>query len=223
MKKLLLLTFLITSLWLNTHAQENTISTFTVSDVKATRAIKFNNRQLSIGGAVLSAAAEDKGNYTLTVTLKGKTVLTKQHIKGVSKVLYQNGYLLFSVFSYLTPKGGENEGYGYVINTKDASVKSYPKRLHKTCNPVILNGEVYFVDGLSMVKTDLELHQKDNISIVYITKEKNMHFLATYMVFDLAQTSGNNLLVNFAPKNDVSLAKVFAGTIGKATTIIMLK
>jgi hypothetical protein len=131
---------------------------FNQSSYGGLKTLSFNdNNVLNIAskGIVLTVKEESENTYTLLVRVKGKLILSKKHIKGISKALLDNEYLSFSVFTYVD-EDGNNEGNGTIIKLSDNSIKSFPKLLKNTCNHLIMDGNIYFVDGLSLIKTDMD-------------------------------------------------------------------
>ena len=128
-----------------------------------------DNNTISINSKSVKLVVKDEAeeSFTLSVKVKNKTIFIKKHLKGISQVLSQDNYLMFSIFTY-ADEDGNNEGYGYIIDITNNSVRMFSKKLVNTCIPKIIGNDVYFISGLNLLRTDLDLHVKNNYKGIYI-------------------------------------------------------
>ncbi|WP_342648639.1 hypothetical protein [Mucilaginibacter sp. CSA2-8R] len=202
------------------------ISVFTVIRSAEVKPLSFNvDNTLLIAskGVKLTAKEDSEETYTLLVSIKGKLILTKKNIRGISKVFYDNDALLFSIFTYVD-EDGNNEGNGYFINLKNQSVKIFNKKLKNTCNPLVLNESIYLVDGLNIVKTDLNFKVRNNLKVEYRTHSgaERYGYLDTYLINRLSKHSDGKLIIDFSPNKASAKIKSYGGTVNKASTVILL-
>ncbi len=198
----------------------DTTSIFTVTSIKKDKLLSFddNNTLVIKSQGIKMICKEAPGdNYNLSVSIKNKLILSKKGIKGITKVLCENGYLMFSIFTY-TDEDGNNEGYGYVININNGLVKIYPQKLKNTCNPVILNNVVYLLSDGYLIKTNMEMHLSNTISISY--KSKPVSFLDSYMISGIIPVSKSLLMIEFMPDKSIEGRKSYSGIVGDFTKMI---
>jgi len=199
-------------------------NTTTSSAIKVFNFDDNNTLDITSKQIKLIAKEESEDSYTLLVKIKGKLILSKKHIKGVSKVFLDNDYLAFSIFTY-TDEDGNNQGNGYILNLNDNSVKSFSRQLENTCNPVIINNYVYFIDGLNLIKTDLSFKSQRNSKIIYLgqRKKKNFAYLDTYMICSLSKQDNTKLVIDFAPNKSTGKCKSYRGDVSVSSKVILLK
>jgi len=202
-------------------------STFDITNNSGVKVFDFDdNNTLNISSKQIKLIAkeESEGSYTLSVRIKGKLILSKKHIKGISKVFLDKDYLLFSIFTY-TDEDGNNQGNGYLLNLNDNSIKFFPKQLENTCNPVIINNSVYFIDGLSLIKTDLNFKSQKSFKIEYLSqgKKKNFAYLDTYVICRLSKQDSMKLVIDFSPYKSMDKCKSYCGNIDASSKVILLK
>jgi hypothetical protein len=183
-----------------------------------------NTLNITSKGIKLLVKEESEDSYTLLVKIKGKLILSKKHIKGISKVLLDKDYLLFSIFTYVD-EDGNNEGNGYLLNLNNNSVKTFSKQLKNTCNPLIMNGYAYFIDGLNLLKTNLNFKIQNRFRILYLSKskEKNFAYLDKYLICSLSKQGNAKLIIDFAPDKSLDKCKSYCGNVDAFSKVILLK
>jgi len=199
----------------------DTTSVFKATGLKKDKLLSFDdNNTLTIKNPDIRMACKEApgGKYNLSVTVKNKLIFTKNGIKGITKVLCQDGYLMFSLFTY-SDEDGNNEGYGYVINTNNGSVKTFSQKLKNTCNPVVFNNGIYFVNNLTLLKTDMNM--KLNSMIVISYKSNNKRFTDTYAISGITSIS-NSLVIDFTSDRFKVKSKLYSGEVGSFTKFITL-
>ena len=166
---------------------------------------------------------ETEDNYTITLYLKGRIILSKKNIKGISKVFYDQDFLGFSIFTY-TDEDDNNQGLGYVVNLKNGRINHLSKKLSKTCNPVLIGNNIFFVDDLSLIKTDLNLKIINVLGIKYRNKNKEIELnsLDTYGIFSLSTLRSEYLLINYSPDKFHSNSNFYSGKIENSSRFIIL-
>jgi hypothetical protein len=200
---------------------------FNVTNSTGIKVFSFSdNNTLDIAskGIKLIVKEESEDTYTLLVNIKGKLILSKKHIKGISKVLLDKEYLLFSIFTYVD-EDGNNEGNGYIINLNNKSVKTFAKQLKNTCNPLIMSNCAYFIDGLNLIKTDLDFKVQSNSKIEYLSKgkKKSYTYLDKYLISRLSRQDSTKLIIDFSPDKSSGKYKSYCGSIDATTKVILLK
>ncbi|RKR84485.1 hypothetical protein BDD43_4724 [Mucilaginibacter gracilis] len=202
-------------------------STFNLTNYGGTKVLDFDdNNTINIisKGIKLIVKEESEDSYTLLVNIKGKLILSKKHIKGISKVFIDKDYLLFSIFTYVD-EDGNNEGNGYILNLNNNSVKAFSRQLKNTCNPLIMNSYVYFIDGLSLIKTDLDFKSQKSFRITYLStsKKKSLTYLDKYLICRLSKQDSTKLVIDFAPDKSLSKCKSYCGNVDASSKVILLK
>jgi hypothetical protein len=130
---------------------------------------------------------------------------------------------MFSLWTY-SDEDGNNNGYGYIINLNNNIVKIFSKKLVNTCNPAFINNNFYFIDGLSLIKTDLDLNIKNNFKIVYKSKNKqDLTYLDTYLISGILKKDSSRLIINFSPERSYSKFKEYCGNIDVSSKVLLLK
>jgi len=202
-------------------------STFNLTNSSGIKVFDFddnNTLNISSKGIKLIVKEESEDSYTLLVNIKGKLILWKKHIKGISKVFLDKDYLLFSIFTYVD-EDGNNEGNGYMLNLNNNSVKAFARQLKNTCNPLIMNNHVYFIDGLSLIKTDLDFKNQSIFKITYSSKskKKSLTYLDKYLICRLSKQGNTKLVIDFAPDKSLDKCKSYCGDIDASSEVILLK
>ena len=200
---------------------------FNLTNSNGVKVFNFSNDNIlniSSYGIKLIVKEESQDSYTLLVKIKNKLILSKKHIKGISKVYLDKNYLMFSIFTYVD-EDGNNEGYGYFINLKNNLVKTFSKQLKNTCNPMIINKDVYFIDGLSLIMTDLDFKIKSDLKIVYSCKGKKNDFayIDTYLICRLSKQDNTKLIIDFSPGKSLGKCKSYSGSLNVSSKVILLK
>ena len=202
-------------------------STFNLTNFSGIKVLDFddnNTLNITSKGIKLIVKEESEDSYTLLVTIKGKLILSKKHIKGISKVFFDKDYLLFSIFTYVD-EDGNNEGNGYILNLNNNSVKAFAKQLKNTCNPLIMSNYAYFIDGLSLIKTDLDFKSQSSFRITYLSKakKKNLTYLDKYLICSLSKQDSTKLVIDFAPDKSLSKCRSYCGNVDASSKVILLK
>ena len=199
-------------------------SVFNLIKYNDSNLLTFNDKNiinLNSRGIKLIIKDESEDQFTLSMKVRNKTILTKKHIKGISKVLIEGDLLMFSLWNY-TDEDGNNKGYGYVVDLHNNLVKRFSKELSNTCNPVFLNNNFYFLNGLTLIKTDSDFNITNNLKIVYLRKNKNkFEYLDTYLISGLLKSDNNAVIINFSPKKSLK-DKSYRGTITPSCKVILL-
>ncbi len=202
-------------------------STFNLTNFSGIKVLDFddnNTLNITSKGIKLIVKEESEDSYTLLVNIKGKLILSKKHIKGISKVFLDKDYLLFSIFTYVD-EDGNNEGNGYILNLNNNSVKTFSKQLKNTCNPLIMNNYAYFIDGLSLIKTDLDFKSQSSFRITYLSKgkKKNFTYLDKYLICRLSKQDSTKLVIDFAPDKSLGKCRSYCGNVDASSKVILLK
>ncbi len=177
-----------------------------------------NTLNLAQGSIKMVRTLTPDGNYSLSITKKGKLIFIKDHIKGFTKILFENGYIMFSVLTKMD-KDGSNEGYGYVVNTKDNTAQSFPQKLHNTCNPAMVKETIYFVNNLTIIKTDQYMRVKGDIAVGYAGRDsKPSNVNAILSLSD----AFNELQIDFTPNRPTTKSKTYMGMLTDVMDAVML-
>lgn len=203
----------------------NDTTTFSLTNVNGIKILGFDNNNILYIGSKdikLTVKEESEDSYTLIVRIKSKLVFTKKHIKGISKVFCDKDYLLFSIFTY-TDEDGNNEGNGYVINLNNNSVKALSIKLSNTCNPIIIDKYAYFIDGLSLIRTNLDFKSQEIYKFIYSSKKNVFTYLDMYSIRGLSTQDNKKLIISFSPDKFVGKFKSYCGNVNGSSKFIQLK
>ena len=200
---------------------------FSLSKSEGIKVYNFNdNNTLTINsyGLKLIVKEESQDSYTLLVMRNNKLILSKKQIKGISKVFIGENHLLFSIFTY-ADEDGNNEGFGYTIDLNNNKVKVFSKHLKNTCNPIMMNNNFYFIDGLNFIKTDLDFKIKNNLKIVYFNKNKKKDFtyLDSYLISRLSKQDYTKLIIDFSPNKSKEKCNPYCGNVDSSSKVLLLK
>jgi hypothetical protein len=199
-------------------------TTFYVTRSSGIKTLSFNDHNtLNIApkGVSLAVKEESEDLYALSVKLKGKQILFKQHLKGISKVLIDDEYLSFSTYSYVD-EDGNNEGNGYIIDLKHNLVMVFRRKLKNTSNPLVLNNNFYFLDGLNLIETGLDLKIHRYLKIEYLSKNKSYSYLDKYAISRLSQQDNGQLIIDFSEDRFVSKHRSYSGVVDIKSKVISL-
>ncbi|EHQ29895.1 hypothetical protein [Mucilaginibacter paludis] len=174
-------------------------------------------------GLTLKVTARGEDTYQLKITQGGKLIFKRDSIVNISKVLLSHDQLFFSLFTFFD-EDGFNRGNGYIINLKNNSVLQYPAELANTCNPIAYNGNYYFVNELSLIRTTANLQPIDTIGISYRDATNNAEYLDTYAIQGLAPAANqrDGFQIIFTPNKTSGQPKAYTGQISQKTTAIVL-
>jgi hypothetical protein len=177
-----------------------------------------NTLNFAQGTIKMTRAQQPDGTYKLTVTKKGKLIFIKDQVKAFTKVVFEEKYLMFSVLTSLN-KDGANEGFGYLVNTRDNTTESYPRKLKNTCNPALVKGTVFFVDNLNLIKTDVNLQPKGELLVGYAGRDARPTNINAILGLSSIH---NQLLVDFTPNRSKTKSKTYTGILNDMMDAVML-
>src|SRR5690606_10275578 len=129
--------------------------------------LALNNGQIIIS---LKEGLSD-GIYDLSVMISDSLVFNRTGIEGISKIFFDNEWLLFTIYTFFS-EDGTNTGEAVLLNRNKLNPLQLLKRsLTKTCNPVFYLGKFYFIDELSIIETDVKLANPRTLPLVFYTEE----------------------------------------------------
>ena len=206
------------------HNNQGTTN-FYITRFSGIRLQTFNeNNVLEIRSKKVKLIMKEKAenSYTLSIISNGKKTLLSEHLQGISKILVDQDYLLFVAYTYFD-EDGNNEGNAYIVNLQNNLVGVFPKKLKNTCNPVIINNDVYFVHSLSLIKTALDLKIKNSFKIEYLSKNRSFDYLDTYQIKSLSRQLNGELVIDFSSNKFASKSNFYSGTLDNKSKLIVLK
>jgi len=198
---------------------------FTRSNVSGVKVLNFDDNNMinfSEKKLKMTVKEENDDKYMLFIELNNKIIMTKKHIASISKVWINQNYLAFSIFTY-SDEDGNNEGQGYVIDLANGDIVTLPKKLKNTCNPIVSNSCIYFVNELSLIKTDMKCNILNTIYLAYINRIKpNYNYLDNYNICKIS-ISKAKLIIFFSPNKSKIQCQSYCGNINDLSKIIVMK
>lgn len=179
---------------------------------------------VSINDRSIEISLRTTGNgYDLFVTKSGKLILDMGNISGVSKIYHRENVLLLTVYDFIS-EDGANEGRAVIIDLgKEISVV-FERVLQNTCNPVLIDGKLYLVDGLDILETDLDFNVRRKWSMKYISEENELSYLDTYMICGLSLNLENNhLAIGFTPAKSLDPCVYYTGEMILGSNVVVFK
>ncbi len=154
-----------------------------------------------------------EGTYDMEVRSSGQILFARLGIHGVSKVFHDRGLLMLTIYDFFS-EDGANEGVPVIIRLgKDQYVRLLDSTFRNTCNPVHLKDRFYFVNGLSLVETDMDFNRLHTYPIVYRSKEET--YLDTYLICGLSvNESKDSLCIAFTPAKSTAGCAFYGGKLG---------
>lgn len=209
-----------------TRAAETKSDTATfLSGKDAISLLSFDdNGLLKIDQENISLNLIDVSNgYDLSVIRSDKTIFSKNQVQGVSKVLYDEDRLLFTLYTSFS-EDGSNEGQAVIIDVKKGTVKIFDNTLRNTCNPAIVDRKLYLINDLNLIEADLNFNIKRTVPISYFSSDDPYSYLDTYLICGLSLNKDKNLLsVEFTPVKSDNTCKFYSGIIEGKDNAILLK
>ncbi|WP_437922101.1 hypothetical protein [Sphingobacterium sp. LRF_L2] len=182
--------------------------------------IKINQKNISLN------LIETEGRYNFYIKKLDKILFSKKQLQGVSKVLFTDDWLLFTLYTSFS-EDGANEGQAVIMSVKDGVVKIFDDVLHNTCNPVVIGEKLYLIDNLQVIESDLTFGSKRTLPITYSSAssaDNPYSYLDTYLICGLSTSSDKNLLaIEFKPVRSDNACKFYNGSIAESNQILLLK
>lgn len=150
-----------------------------------------------------------KESYDLELFSKGEKKMFKNNIQGISRVLVNKNYIMFSIYQTFT-EDGQNQGYPLIYSLKDDKILTTKKSFENTSNPVLVNDKVYLVENLQLFILDKGFKQIQKIPIIYEPDEKNIMYLDTYLICGV-NLQNKDLEISFSPNKSQKTCTLYKG------------
>ena len=82
---------------------------------------------------------------------------------------------------------------------------------------------MYFVNGLNLIKTELDLKVKNSFKIEYLSKNRSFDYLDTYQIKSLSRQLNGKLVIDFSSNKFTSKSNFYSGTLDNKSKLIVLK